>query len=227
MLEPQIKVSFKGLLFDLDGTLIHSIAAVDRAWRSWAVEFGLDPDYIAPRIHGRRAVDSIRALAPNLDQEVAFARLEHLEATDTAGVVAIAGAVEFLASLGGIPWGIVTSGTEAIAIPRLSAGGIIRPNVFITANQVSQGKPHPAPFLAGARALGLDPAGIIAFEDTLAGVRSAHAAGMRVVGLTEEAAAESDWFMTDYVGASVAMERHGEEATLLISSGQNRKPSVY
>lgn len=189
---------FRGLLFDLDGTLVNSLAAVARAWRTWATEFGLDPDYVVPRIHGRRAIDSISDLGPHLDQKAAFLRLEHLEATDTVGVVPMPGALEFLDSLQGIPWGIVTSGSRPIAVPRLMAGGIALPNVFVTAEEIGQGKPHPEAFLKGAELLGLPPSQIVAFEDTLAGVRSAHSAGMRVVGISDEAEREADIRIHDY-----------------------------
>ncbi len=209
-----IKLPCQGLLFDLDGTLVNSIAAVDRAWRRWAVEFGLDPDFVAPQIHGRRAKDSIALLAPHLDQELAFHRLEHLEATDTDGVVALPGALEFLDSLESVPWGIVTSGTMAIARPRLAAGGIQPPVVFVTAEMVERGKPFPDPFLEGAHRLNIEASSIIAFEDTLAGVRSAHAAGMQVVGLSSEAHAESEISVADFSGLKV--ERF-EDAFALIN----------
>lgn len=183
---------FKGLLFDLDGTLVNSLPAVSRAWRTWAIEFGLEPDYVVPRIHGRRAVDSIALLAPNVDQLEAFKRLEYLEATDTDGVVPMPGAIEFIAKLTDIQWGIVTSGSSPIAIPRLKASGITQPPVFVTAEQISHGKPHPEAFLEGARRLRVLPEEIIAFEDTLAGVRSAKSAGMIVFALSDEAMAEAD-----------------------------------
>ena len=177
---------------------------MDRAWRTWATEFGLDPEYVVPRIHGRRAVDSIRDLGPHLDQRAAFLRLEHLEATDTDGVVPMPGAIEFLKSLQDIPWGIVTSGSRPIAIPRLRAGGIAPPTVFVTAEQISQGKPQPEAFLKGAELLRLPPSEIIAFEDTLAGVRSARSAGMRVVALSDESAEEADVRIHDYREIAIA-----------------------
>ena len=115
------------------------------------------------------------------------------------------GALEFLASLKDIPWGIVTSGSRPIALPRLKAGGIEPPEVFVTAEQISQGKPHPEGFLEGARRLGLPPREIIAFEDTLAGVRAAHAAGMQVVGISDETEQEANVRIRDY--REVVIER--------------------
>lgn len=193
-----ITLPFQGLLFDLDGTLVNSLPAVERAWSQWSIENGLNPDEVVPKIHGRRAIDSIAILAPHLDLETAFRRLEHLEATDTDGVVPIAGAIEFIDRLTDIPWGIVTSGTSAIAAPRLKAAGIPRPDVFVAGEDVSEGKPSPAPFLEGQRRLGIPADAILAFEDTVAGVKSARAAGMKVVSLTEEAAPEADASIADY-----------------------------
>jgi len=200
---PMIKLPFKALLFDLDGTLVNSLPAVERAWAQWSIEHGLDPDVIVPQIHGRRAADSIAILGPHLDQEAAFRRLEHLEATDTTGVVPMPGALDFLAQLENIPWGIVTSGTRAIADPRLLAGGVTPPSVFVAAEDVQEGKPNPAPFLEGIRRLGISPDDIVAFEDTLAGVRSAKAAGLRTISLTPEGATEADAAIADYLGLRV------------------------
>lgn len=191
-------IPFTAILFDLDGTLVNSLAAVDRAWTTWSREYGLDPEVIVPQIHGRRAKDSIARLAPHLDQEEAFKRLEYLEATDTEGVVPLPGALEFLEQLDGIPWGIVTSGTRAIAEPRLKAGGIPYPKVFVTAEEIARGKPHPDPFLEGLKRLGTTGDETLGFEDVVAGVQSAQAAGMRVIAVSEEAAVAANFSIPDY-----------------------------
>ncbi len=102
----------QAILFDLDGTLIDSIAAVDRAWSHWAVRHGLDPAVIVPQIHGRRAIDSMRLLAPHLDVEAEDIWLRSIEATDTEGIVPIAGALEFVASIPRHRWAVVTSGAS-------------------------------------------------------------------------------------------------------------------
>lgn len=206
---------FKALLFDLDGTLVNSLPAVERAWAKWSIEHGLDPEVIVPQIHGRRAMDSIALLSPHLDQEAAFRRLEHLEATDTEGVVPMPGALDFLAQLEGVPWGIVTSGTTAIAHPRILASGFTLPSVFVAAEHVKEGKPNPAPFLEGIRLLGIPAADIIGFEDTLAGVRSAKAAGLRTVALTEEGGTEADVTISGYVGVRVEQNPDGDYVLLI------------
>lgn len=177
------------LLFDLDGTLIDSLAAVDRAWSAWCARNGLDPAEVIPKIHGRRAIDSLRAIAPHLDIQEEDAWLRQRESNDTEGVVAIPGAVEFVRSLT-VPWAVVTSGTSDVARARMRAVGLPEPLSAVYGEDVLHGKPAPDPFRLGAERLGVDPARCLAFEDTLAGVRSAHAAGIRVVALTTSFAAD-------------------------------------
>ena len=169
------------LLFDLDGVLVDSIAAVARAWSWWARGHGLDP---APFVaaHGRPARESIAELAPQFDADREAAAVEEREAIDTAGVVAMPGAAEVLAS--GRPLAIVTSGTRRLALSRLRASGLTVPDVLVTADSVTRGKPDPEPYLLAASQLGVSPADCTVFEDAPAGVRAGKAAGMRVIGLT-------------------------------------------
>jgi sugar-phosphatase len=67
---------------------------------------------------------------------------------------------------------------------RLAAGGIPVPDRIITAEEVSEGKPHPAPFLAGAALLGFAPEDCVVFEDSSSGVKSGRAAGCTVIATT-------------------------------------------
>jgi sugar-phosphatase len=54
---------------------------------------------------------------------------------------------------------------------------------MITAGDVVNGKPHPEPYLKGAELLGVEPAECLVIEDAPAGIRSAHAGGMKVIAL--------------------------------------------
>ncbi len=56
-------------------------------------------------------------------------------------------------------------------------------DAVIDGNKVSKAKPDPEVFLAGAKALGVDPANCVVFEDAIAGVEAAIAGGMKVVGI--------------------------------------------
>ena len=159
----------RGLLFDLDGTLIDSLHAVDRAWTTWALRHGLDPADVLPLIHGRRSIESIRAILPEVDAEAEDLVLRQIESSDTSGIHALPGASKFLNSLPLDRWGVVTSGTSDVAKARLQATGIPVPSACVFGEDVVFGKPHPEPYLRGARLLGIEPDDIVAFEDTSAG----------------------------------------------------------
>jgi sugar-phosphatase len=58
------------------------------------------------------------------------------------------------------------------------------PEVLITADDVTHGKPHPEPYLKGAEGMGLSPAECLVIEDAPAGIQAARAGGMKVVGIT-------------------------------------------
>ncbi|RYY48387.1 MAG: HAD family hydrolase [Actinomycetales bacterium] len=68
----------------------------------------------------------------------------------------------------------------------LDRGGRPRPRALpfdavVTGDEVSRGKPHPEPYLAAARMLGVDPADCLAVEDSATGAASADAAGCVVL----------------------------------------------
>jgi sugar-phosphatase len=165
------------VLFDLDGTLIDSIAAVNRAWAAWSRKVGLDPALVLPRIHGRRFLDSVRDLAPHLDAEAEDAWLQEFEAENTEAVALLPGARALLSAVQGFPWGIVTSGTSNVALARMAAADLPVPDVCVFGEDVERGKPDPGPFRLGCERMKLLPGQVLAFEDTLPGVQSALAAG--------------------------------------------------
>ena len=176
-------ITASGVLFDIDGTLVQSLAAVERAWATFGKRHGLEPQEVLHRIHGRRSIDSIRLILPDADADAEDLVLRHLEASDTEGVVATGGALDLIECLVDIPWGVVSSGTSDVATARLAAAGITNFRATVFGEDVAQGKPHPEPFLLGAQRLGLSPAECVAFEDAPAGIRSAKDAGMRVIAI--------------------------------------------
>lgn len=182
----------KGFLFDLDGTLVDSLPAVERAWVNWAKRRGVDPQDVLDFIHGKQAITSLRHFMPGeseaeIQQE--FLLLEQVEAQDTEGVTALPGAAALLARLNqlDIPWAIVTSGSIPVATARRNAGGLPQPEVFITAEQVKKGKPQPDAYLLGAERLGLAPRDCVVVEDAAAGILSGLAAGCQVIGVNAPA----------------------------------------
>lgn len=172
-----------GILFDLDGTLIDSIHAVNRAWLTFAKRHNLDPEEVLHSIHGRRAVDSISMFVDQGLVEAESIWLREQEVRDTYGVVALAGALDLIASLPAGSWGLVTSGTSDVARARLQAAGIPEPQVTVFGEDVTYGKPFPEPYLRGAELMELPPSRLIGFEDTSAGLQSVTSAGLLSVGV--------------------------------------------
>lgn len=178
----------KGFLFDLDGTLVDSLPAVERAWISWALSRGLAPQEVLAFIHGKQAITSLRHFMPGESEERIqreFLKLEQMEASDTEGVTALPGAHVLLSELNrqNIPWAIVTSGSVPVAHARHGAAHLPRPAVFITAEQVKRGKPQPDAYLLGAERLSLAPEDCVVVEDAAAGVMSGLAAGCQVIAV--------------------------------------------
>ena len=182
--------SCSAILFDLDGVLCDSTQAVDREWREWAARKGVDGDAVMAIAHGVRTVEVIRQVAPHLNAEVEAAAIENHEAHDQRGVVVMPGALELVRSIPAGRWGVVTSGSRLLAANRLRHCGLPVPAAMVTSDDVTQGKPHPEPYLKGAERLGFAPKECLVIEDARAGIESARAGGMRVLALSSTYAAE-------------------------------------
>lgn len=173
---------FTAFLFDMDGTLLSSIAAAERVWTTWALRHGVDVPALLGHMHGMRAIDTIRRLnLPGVDAHVEAAAITQAEIDDVAGVVAIAGAAAFLAALPGERWAVVTSAPRALAERRMAAAGLPLPSVLITAEDVNVGKPAPDGYRLAAMRLGQEARDCVVFEDAAAGIQAGEAAGAAVV----------------------------------------------
>ena len=176
------------ILFDLDGVLVDSRGTVERSWRAWAARRRLDAEAVVALLHGRRAVDVVRLIAPHLDADAEVQILLARELADADGVLAAPGAARLLAALPPSSWAIVTSGTRAIATARLRRAQLPIPDVLVSADDVAAGKPHPEGYLRAAARLGARPERCIVVEDAEAGVAAGRAANMTVIGVTACAA---------------------------------------
>jgi mannitol-1-/sugar-/sorbitol-6-phosphatase len=182
--------TFDAVLFDMDGTLIDSVPAVDRSWRRWAAEQGL-PDAEDFQIqHGTPARSLIAGLLPPERVDAAYERIQELELVDNEGVTMLRGTSDALGALPPERQAIVTSCTRPLAEARMAASGLRARSVVVTADDVTHGKPAPDPFLLGARRLGVDPARCLVVEDAPAGIAAARAAGCAVLAVTGTHSAE-------------------------------------
>ncbi|RUM21201.1 HAD family hydrolase [Rhizobium vallis] len=178
--------SYDAFLFDMDGTLLNSIAVVERVWSEWARRHGFEPEVFLKTIHGIRASDVIRGLGlPGVDPAHEADLLLAEEMEDVSGIVEIPGAVRFLDAIADGRWAIVTSAPIELARRRMSAAGIPMPKVIVSGGEVKSGKPSPEGYLLGASRLGVDPSRCLVFEDAVAGILAGEAAGADVAVITE------------------------------------------
>ena len=213
------------ILFDLDGVLCDSTKAVDREWREWAARKGVDGDAVMAIAHGVRTIEVIRRVAPHLDAEAEAAAIENHEAFDQRGVTVMPGAVELVKSIPVERWGVVTSGSRLLAEHRLPHCGVPMPRVLVTSDDVVNGKPHPEPYLKGAAGLGFEAAECLVIEDAPAGIQSAKAGRMKVVGIASTYAASklkaADWVIRSFQELSVEVG----EGRLRVTVGPDRAES--
>src|SRR5580692_11751814 len=129
----------RAVLFDMDGVLISSIAADERSWFRWAKLHGMQDTFSIHSTHGRRTVDTIRALRPDLDLATELNRMEDFDAEDSLGLSLYPGAENLLAQLLPNQWSIVTSASERVMRHRLGSLGVSLPLHIVTADHVCCG----------------------------------------------------------------------------------------
>jgi HAD superfamily hydrolase (TIGR01509 family) len=169
------------VLFDMDGTLVDSDAAVERAWAAWALEYGVDPAVAIENVHNGPAERTVRRLLPQADETLVDAAAQFnltLQYDDLDDVVAAPGATLLLEALDRwkLPWAVVTSADLRLASARLRAAGI-EPPVLVTGDDVVNGKPDPEGYLLAARRLRVDPSRCLVVEDSEPGLTAGRAAG--------------------------------------------------
>jgi len=204
---------FAAFLFDMDGTLLNSIASAERVWARWAARHGLDVEAFLQTIHGVRSVETVRRQnLPGIDPEREAAAITQAEIDDVEGVIAIEGAKAFLATLPTERWAIVTSAPRALAERRMAAAGLDFPPLVITAEDIAHGKPAPDCYLLAAQRLGVRPQDCLVFEDAPAGIAAGEAAAARVVVISATHAHPMETphrVLADYLQVAVDINEQG------------------
>ena len=219
-----LKIECRALLFDMDGVLIDSTAAVARVWKRWASERGFDPETVASMAQGRPSITTIRELLPHANHLAENREVERREMEDLAGVTACPGAQQLLSRLPVNLWALVTSSTKPLAEVRLRAAGLPIPKLLVTGSDVVNGKPHPEPFLKGAALVGLPPEQCIVVEDTPPGIRAGKIAGARVLAFrttvpdAELRAAGPDWLADNCSSLSIEGASREQGISLLLAT---------
>jgi mannitol-1-/sugar-/sorbitol-6-phosphatase len=210
-----VSVAAQGLLFDMDGVLVSSIGAARRNWRLWAERYGV-PDAANFEVpHGRRAIDIVKLLRPDIDAEAGLKVIEDLEVEDVADLRVLPGVKRLLESLPLERWAIVTSANRRLLLARLTAAGLPVPERIISGEMVERGKPDPEPYRKGAELLGFLPGECVVVEDASSGVGAGKAAGCRVMAVLGTESVEelrtADWVVGSLEGVAVKAGANGLE----------------
>jgi sugar-phosphatase len=179
----RLVLSCSAVLFDLDGVLVDSEPIVVRTWNRWAARHKLDIPDLVRRAHGRRSIETVREVAPQLDAEAEVQWLETIEVSDAQGLAVLPGAAALFQAIPRERRAVVTSGGRALAEFRLSALGLTPPAVLISAEDVQRGKPAPDGYLLAAERLGAAANDCVVIEDTPAGIAAGRAAGATVLAV--------------------------------------------
>jgi mannitol-1-/sugar-/sorbitol-6-phosphatase len=210
----------RGLLFDLDGTIIDSSLIFDAAWTQWAHDNGIAPEAILSIHHGRRIPDTIAAVTPpGFDLVRGEAEVLALASSKLDGLRLLPGIDTLLHALPPARWGIVTSSYRDLVERWFTHFGLPQPAVLVTSQDVARGKPDPEGFRRAAAALGCAPQECIIFEDAPAGIDAAEAAGGQLIVvasmLTGDALTGRNW-IADYRGIRITQEAATGAMTLQV-----------
>ncbi len=207
----------EAVIFDLDGTLIDNNAYHIEAWKVFYDKIGkpFSKEEYTNNINGRINRDIFNyvfntTLSSELINEYSNEKETMYRDLYQPHIKPVNGLIDFLDELEkeNVPTAIATSGLvpninfmfEHVPVKKYFSG-------VVDASQVSKGKPHPEIFLKAANSVKADPEKCVAFEDSIAGIRSAKAAGMKVVALTTthtaEEVKEADLIITDYTEISL------------------------
>ncbi|WP_087026275.1 HAD family hydrolase [Thaumasiovibrio subtropicus] len=188
---PSMFNNVQAVMFDMDGTLIHSKSVIEEAWRIGALAIGrkISPEEMEAHVHGRNADYTFRYFFGHLSStELAEIKTIVNDYEATSRPALIDGAKCFLTQLkqSNIKIGLVTGSWQARVAFVLALHGLDEYfDIIITRENVSQGKPNPEGFLQCARQLNVPITQCLIFEDSQSGVQSAIASGAECVVISQ------------------------------------------
>ena len=215
-MRPQDILSFRGAIFDLDGTLIES----NGVWSSIDKRFlgrrgiAVPPDYfkaVSVKDFPAAAIyTKERFSLPETTDEIMAEWHEMAREEYANNIAAVEGAPKFLRKVRalGIKLALATASTGELYEPVLRRLGVLDLfDAFATTTEVPRGKGHPDVYLLACRRLGLSPGDCIVFEDIIEGIRGAKQGGFATAACLnshyrrdwEEMKAEADWNFRSYV----------------------------
>lgn len=193
-----VALPFKGVILDMDGTLIESTEADYLAWKSLFADYNIPFTFqeYQPML-GTKSVDVINARLKLNDEELAKALQQKMayfkEVITNNGISIVPFADELFKNLQKYPVKIAlatSSRREKMKLLMEKVGFLPYFDVIVTGEEVHNGKPAPDIFLLAAERLQLSPEDCVVVEDTVNGVKAAKNANMKCVAITTSQTAD-------------------------------------
>ncbi len=195
-----IQSGVKGLIFDLDGTLVDSMPFHLASWKKACDAFGIKMTLEYLRQHAGTpgwAIAKELIILNNLEEKVTVDEFIDKKASLFNDMQKLIKPIEPVVAIvrkyhGVLPMAVGTGGSRNTVERSLKFAGLSRYfDIIVTATDIKNFKPHPETFLKCAEAMGVEPSVIEVFEDGLLGIRAAKEAGM--IATNVQSWYDSDW----------------------------------
>ncbi|WP_259640442.1 HAD family hydrolase [Pseudomonas savastanoi] len=190
--------NFSAVCFDMDGVLIHSRNAIERAWTDVAYDYGINvsKEFIHHHIHGRPGEYTLKMLFGEFNNEQRGIIKKQVDAAEESAPCALMPGVAILiAHLHecGVPLALVTSSWPQRIENVLRQHGLGKFfDCVVSREDVKNGKPAPDCYELAAQKLARKTHQCLVFEDSSSGVRSAVSSGALCLGIGGETSLLAD-----------------------------------